>query len=166
MTPKRFAQWLFFPNPSLICSDWFDWSHFNFIMPVMPDKAVFVSAVLLCGQRYRGNHYFTAPKVAPRGKEWISILVQTNAKIDWWWSFPSYCYCPWQTVCWKLLRPSFSWKVMDVDETSSSVGLQEMCVLDGPLLLINTTVYCARYFFDRHRSCNIEMIWIWKRIIR
>ncbi len=35
--------------------------------------AVFVSAVLLCVQLYRGNCYFTAPKVAPSGKEWISI---------------------------------------------------------------------------------------------
>ncbi len=32
---------------TLICGDWSDWSHFNFIMPVMPDKAAFVRAVLL-----------------------------------------------------------------------------------------------------------------------
>ncbi len=37
----------------LIC---FDWSHFHVILPVTPDKAVFV--VLLCVQRYRGNRYF------------------------------------------------------------------------------------------------------------
>ncbi len=53
----------------LICGDWSDWSHFHFIMPVMPDKAAFVSAVLLCVQLLLGNRYFTAPKAAPRGKE-------------------------------------------------------------------------------------------------
>ncbi len=37
----------------LICSDWSDWSNFHFIMPVMPDKAVLVSEVLLCVQHYR-----------------------------------------------------------------------------------------------------------------
>ncbi len=31
----------------LICGDWSDWSHFHFIMPVTPDKAAFVSAVVL-----------------------------------------------------------------------------------------------------------------------
>ncbi len=30
---------------TLICGDWFDRSHFHFIMPVMPDKAAFVSTV-------------------------------------------------------------------------------------------------------------------------
>ncbi len=35
---------------TLICSDWSDWSHFHFILPVMPNKAAFVSAVLLCVQ--------------------------------------------------------------------------------------------------------------------
>ncbi len=30
----------------LICGDWSDCSHFHFIIPVMPDKAVFVSTVL------------------------------------------------------------------------------------------------------------------------
>ncbi len=53
------------------------WSHFHFIMPVMPDKAVFVSAVLLCVQRYLRNSCFTA---LPSGKEWICIFIQTNAK--------------------------------------------------------------------------------------
>ncbi len=47
---------------TLNCGDWSDWSHFHFIMPVMPDKAAFVSAVLLCVQRYRGNHYFYRSK--------------------------------------------------------------------------------------------------------
>ncbi len=42
----------------LICGDWSDWSHFHLILPVMPDKAAFVRAVLLCVQRYPGNHYF------------------------------------------------------------------------------------------------------------
>ncbi len=50
---------------TLICGDWSDWSHFHFIMPVMPGKAAFVSAVLLCVQRYQGNGY----KVTPSGKE-------------------------------------------------------------------------------------------------
>ncbi len=54
---------------TLICGDWSDWSHFHSIMPVMPDKAAFLSAVLLCVQRYWRNHYFTAPKVPPSGKE-------------------------------------------------------------------------------------------------
>ncbi len=47
---------------TLICGDGSYWSHFHVIMPVMPDKAAFVSAVLLCVQRYRGKCYFTAPK--------------------------------------------------------------------------------------------------------
>ncbi len=46
-TPKRFAQWFIFSKPLLcvtqICGDLSNWSHFNFIMPVMPDKAAFVS---------------------------------------------------------------------------------------------------------------------------
>ncbi len=59
---------------TLICGDWSD---FHLISPVMPDKAVFVRAVLLCVQRYG---YFNAPKAAPSGKEWISIFIQTNTK--------------------------------------------------------------------------------------
>ncbi len=39
----------------LICGDC---SHFYFISPVMPDKAAFVSAVLLCVQFYQENRYF------------------------------------------------------------------------------------------------------------
>ncbi len=50
----------------LICGDWSDWSHFNCIMP---DKAAFVSAVLLCVQRYGESPIFTSPKAAPNGKE-------------------------------------------------------------------------------------------------
>ncbi len=38
----------------LICGDW---PHFHFIMSVMPDKAAFVSAVLLCVRRYQGNPF-------------------------------------------------------------------------------------------------------------
>ncbi len=56
MTPKRFAHCV-----TLICTDW---SNFHLISPVMPDKAVFVSAVLLCVQRYRGNRYFLRSKSA------------------------------------------------------------------------------------------------------
>ncbi len=62
---------------TLICSDW-----------SISFKAVFVSSVLLCVQRYQGNSYFNAPKVAPSGKEWISIFIQTNVKSDWWSVFP------------------------------------------------------------------------------
>ncbi len=63
---------------TLICCDWSNWSHFHFIMPVMPDKAVFVSAVLLCVQRYWGNRFFYRSKSAPNGKEWICIFIQTQ----------------------------------------------------------------------------------------
>ncbi len=59
---------------TLICGDWSDWSHFHFISPVMPNKAAFVSAVLLFVQSYRGNCYFTAPKAAPSGKELICLF--------------------------------------------------------------------------------------------
>ncbi len=44
---------------TLICGDW---SHFHLISPVMPDKAVFVSTVLLCVQRYRGTAILTLQK--------------------------------------------------------------------------------------------------------
>ncbi len=50
---------------TLICSDWSDWWLVDFIMPVMSDKAAFVSAVMFWVQRYRGNCYFTAAKAAP-----------------------------------------------------------------------------------------------------
>ncbi len=30
----------------LICGDWSDWSHFNFIMPVMPDRSAAKCTVL------------------------------------------------------------------------------------------------------------------------
>ncbi len=40
----------------------------------MTDKAVFVSTVLLCVQRYRGNAIFTTPIAAPNGKEFIFFL--------------------------------------------------------------------------------------------
>ncbi len=52
---QRICSMINFSKPlcvMLICGDW---SHFHFIMPVMPDKGAFVSAVLLCVQRYRGN---------------------------------------------------------------------------------------------------------------
>ncbi len=58
--------------------------NFYFIMPVMPDNAAFVSAVLLCAAVTGETDIFTAPKAAPSGKEWISIFIQTNVKIDWW----------------------------------------------------------------------------------
>ncbi len=46
----------------------------------MPDKAAFVSAVLLCTAVTGETDIFTAPKAAPSGKEWICIFIQTNAK--------------------------------------------------------------------------------------
>ncbi len=65
---------IYFSKPllcvTLICSDWS--SSF---------KAVFVRAVLLCVQCYRGNRYPKAPKAPPSGKEWICIFIQTKAKI-------------------------------------------------------------------------------------
>ncbi len=79
---QRFAQQLIFKQLlclKLICSDWSDWSHFNFIMPVMPDKAVCECSAALC-TALPWNSYFTAPKAAPSGKEWISIFIQTNRK--------------------------------------------------------------------------------------
>ncbi len=64
----------------LICGDWSDWSHFHCIMPVMSDKPAFVSTVLIYVLRYQGNGYFTAPKAASSGKDWICIFIQTNTK--------------------------------------------------------------------------------------
>ncbi len=62
---------------TLICGDPIGWFHFHLIMPVMPDKAGLWAQCC-----------FAAPKVAPSGKEWIFIFIQTNVKIDWWSSFP------------------------------------------------------------------------------
>ncbi len=52
---------------TLICGDWSDWSHFHFIMPVMPDKTAVCerSAALFIGE----TAIFTAPKAPPSGKE-------------------------------------------------------------------------------------------------
>ncbi len=52
MTTKRFAQQFIFPNPSFNLIGPIDQFHFHLILPVMPDKAVFVSSVLLYVQRY------------------------------------------------------------------------------------------------------------------
>ncbi len=57
----------------LICGDCSNWSHFNFIMPVMPDKAALCTAL-------PGKQLFLASKAAPSGKEWICIFIQTNWK--------------------------------------------------------------------------------------
>ncbi len=73
-TLKRFTRWLIFQTllcVTLICSDWSDWSHFYFISPVMPDKAAFVSAVLLCVQLYRGNRYFTQKQYLVSKNEFV-----------------------------------------------------------------------------------------------
>ncbi len=65
LTPQTIQLTMNFYKPllcvMLICGN------FHCIMPVLPDKAVFVSAVLLCVQRYQGNLYFTPPK--PSGKD-------------------------------------------------------------------------------------------------
>ncbi len=58
-----------------------DLSHFHFIMPVMQclikqhlwAQCCFVYSVT-------GETYFTAPKAAPSGKEWISFFIQTNGE--------------------------------------------------------------------------------------
>ncbi len=56
-------------------------SNFHYIMHVMPDKAVFVSVLCCFVYSVTGETaVFTAPKAAPGGKEWICILIQTNAK--------------------------------------------------------------------------------------
>ncbi len=63
-----FAQWLpsdslndsFLQTPPLCDANL--WWLVDFILPVMPDKAAFVRAVLLCVQRYRGNRYFYRSK--------------------------------------------------------------------------------------------------------
>ncbi len=59
-----FAQWLpsdslndsFLQTPPLCDANL--WWLVDFILPVMPDKAAFVRAVLLCVQRYRGKPLF------------------------------------------------------------------------------------------------------------
>ncbi len=62
-----------FSNPllcmTLICDDWYDLLLVDFIMPVMPDKAAFVSAVLLCVQPLPGKPLFYCSKAAPSVKE-------------------------------------------------------------------------------------------------
>ncbi len=47
---------------TLIYSNLLDWSHFHFIMPVMPDKTVFLSTVLLCVQLLPGKQPFYRSK--------------------------------------------------------------------------------------------------------
>ncbi len=81
-TPKQLAQQFIFPKPllcmTLICSDW---SHFLFIMPVMPDKqraqCCFVYSVT-------GKRYFTASKVAPSGKEWMHFHSDQRENTNKW----------------------------------------------------------------------------------
>ncbi len=81
MTPKLFAQWFIFPNPSFA----WRWSavigrlvSFSFLLPVMSNKAVLVSSAALC-TALPWKQLF-APKAAPSGKEWICIFIQTNEK--------------------------------------------------------------------------------------
>ncbi len=75
----------------------------------MPDKAAFVSSVLLCVQRYRGNRYFTPPKAAPSDKEWICIFIQTNAKRPT--SGRAICLCFMLTSTWNGLGFILKWLV-------------------------------------------------------
>ncbi len=58
----------------LICGDW---SHFHFIMPVMPDKAALKKCCFVYSVTGE-TAIFTAPKAAPSGKELICIFIQTN----------------------------------------------------------------------------------------
>ncbi len=71
---------LFFQTPPLCDANrrWLvRFVSFHFIMSIMPDKAAFVSAVLLCVQRYRDKHYFYRSKRGTySGKEWICIFIQ------------------------------------------------------------------------------------------
>ncbi len=51
---QAFRSTIHFSKPrlcvTLMCGDWSDWSHFNLIMPAMPDKAAFGRVELLCVQ--------------------------------------------------------------------------------------------------------------------
>ncbi len=60
-TFKRFAQ-RFLLCVMLIGGDWSDWLIKLTIMPVMSDKAAFVSGVLFCVQPLPGNSYFYCSK--------------------------------------------------------------------------------------------------------
>ncbi len=59
---------------TLICGDWSNWSHFHFIMPVMPDKAV-----LLCVQRYRETAILRS-KAAPSAKNEFAFSFRPKRK--------------------------------------------------------------------------------------
>ncbi len=86
-TPKRFAQQLIFQTPPLRDANlrWLvDWSHFYFIVPVMPDKAAFVSAVLLCVQRYRGNLFLPLQKWHLVAKNEFAFSFRPTEKTNKW----------------------------------------------------------------------------------
>ncbi len=59
LTCSTIRSTIYFSKPllcvMLICDDW---SHFHFIMPVMSDKAAFLSSVLLCVQPLPGKLLF------------------------------------------------------------------------------------------------------------
>uniref|UniRef100_A0A672RXF2 ATP-binding cassette sub-family B member 6 n=1 Tax=Sinocyclocheilus grahami TaxID=75366 RepID=A0A672RXF2_SINGR len=57
---------------TLIFGDWSDWSHFHFIMPVIPDKAAFVNAVLFCLQPLPGKLLFCLNQLTD-GSSWKTL---------------------------------------------------------------------------------------------
>ncbi len=60
----------------LICSDWYDWSHLHFILPVK--QCLWAQCCIVYS--VTGETFFATTKAAPSGKEWICIFIQTNAK--------------------------------------------------------------------------------------
>ncbi len=64
----------------LICGDWSNWPHFHVIMPVMPDKAVFVSSAALCTALPGKLLYLPLQKQHLVPKNEFEFLIQTNAK--------------------------------------------------------------------------------------
>ncbi len=59
---------------TLICVDWSDWS-------ISFKSSNCELSAALCTAVTEETAIFNAPKVAPSGKEWICIFIQTNAKI-------------------------------------------------------------------------------------
>ncbi len=116
-TPKRFSSTIHFSKAllcvTLICGDWSDWSHFHFFMPVLPDKVVFVSTVLLCVQRYWGNRYFYRSKAAPSGKELIYISFRPTRKDQWLQYANVWCWRQHERLGIRFKNDSFQWFRVD-----------------------------------------------------
>ncbi len=92
----------------LICCDW---SHFNFITPVTPDKAAFVSAVLLVYSITRETSIVTALKAAPSGQEWICIFTKRSTSGRQYASV--LCWCQHETAWDSFKNDSFQWFRVD-----------------------------------------------------